>query len=157
MTKPKYGRSQHGPLEYRLMRQGSPEPMSGCWLWTGNVTPKGYGYIGIGDKRTRSVHRTSYELFVGPIPAGLEIDHKCNVRCCVNPAHLEPVTRLENVRRSNWVKQYEIHERAQKNFCTNGHPWTPENVYIYPSGQRACRLCSNMARKRRRSVDRKPL
>jgi len=79
----------------------SPEPNSGCWLWTGCCEEKGYATIYKDNwKGHRPAHRFSYETFVGPIPHGLHIDHKCRVRCCVNPDHLEPVTVAENNRRS---------------------------------------------------------
>lgn len=70
-----------------------------CWLWCAWSTPAGYGMIKIAG-RTAQAHRVSYELHVGPIPEGHEIDHLCRNRGCVNPAHLEPVTHAENQRRS---------------------------------------------------------
>lgn len=79
----------------------SPEPNSGCWLWTGCTEEKGYAVLYKDNwKGHRPAHRFSYETFVGPIPKGLHIDHLCNIKCCVNPAHLEPVTAQENNRRA---------------------------------------------------------
>jgi HNH endonuclease len=75
----------------------SPEPTSGCWLWTGK-TWNGYGKFIVGG-RTMAAHRYAYELFSGPIPDGLELDHVCRVRSCVNPAHLEACTHRENTNR----------------------------------------------------------
>lgn len=77
----------------------------GCWLWDGNISGSGYGYLSqrVGaEGRPASVyaHRMAYEMFVGEVPAGLEVDHLCRVRSCVRPDHLEPVTHAENVRRS---------------------------------------------------------
>lgn len=72
-----------------------------CWIWTGNVHPTtGYGHFVRKGVRTPLAHRASYELLVGPIPTGLQIDHLCMVKACVNPAHLEPVTPAENTRRA---------------------------------------------------------
>ena len=71
---------------------------SGCWLWTGKPAKNGYGVISV-NNTDRYAHRLSYELHIGPIPDGLTIDHLCMVRLCVNPEHLEPVTRSENTRR----------------------------------------------------------
>ena len=72
-----------------------------CWLFQGGLTKDGYGVIGRGRRGEGSVyaHRAAWELLVGPIPDGLEIDHLCRVRSCCNPDHLEPVTRKTNVNR----------------------------------------------------------
>jgi hypothetical protein len=73
-----------------------------CWLWTGYIKPNGYAtfYPGGGRHVEKPyVHRFAYELTRGPIPSGLEVDHLCSVRHCVNPAHLEVVTRRENLER----------------------------------------------------------
>lgn len=77
----------------------SPEPNTGCWLWMGATQSRGYGHLRVCDRDTLA-HRFSYEHYVGAIPDGLTIDHLCCVSVCVNPAHLEPVTREENIRRS---------------------------------------------------------
>src|SRR5690348_3625220 len=73
------------------------EKTDSCWIWTGSLNTSGYGILRIG--KTTSVHRFAYELLVGPIGEGLQLDHVCCVRHCVNPAHLEPVTAAENMRR----------------------------------------------------------
>jgi len=77
----------------------------GCWLWTGNTDKDGYGMMHVvastpSGATTKRAHRLVYEAEVGPIPNGMQLDHLCKVRCCVNPAHLEPVTPKENVHRS---------------------------------------------------------
>ena len=110
---------------------------AGCWIWTAAVNHAGYGIGWTGDV-TRLAHRMAYEYQVGPIPDGLELDHLCKTPACVNPAHLEPVTHAENVRRSDnyW---------AQRTHCKNGHKFTPENTRIRtkPKRQRVCRACKN--------------
>jgi hypothetical protein len=88
----------HTPFMERLEAQHVKLPDApGCWLWTG-VLANGYGRIKRGDKRLMA-HRVSYELFRGPIPSGLTLDHLCRLRCCVNPWHLESVTMRENMLR----------------------------------------------------------
>ncbi len=79
------------------------EKTDGCWLWTG-ATSNGRGRFNTGEwdgwKRSAPAHRVAYQLVIGPIPEGLEIDHLCNNPICVRPDHLEPVTRSENARRA---------------------------------------------------------
>jgi hypothetical protein len=100
----------------------------GCWSWQGHCDPLGYGrWAG------KLAHRLIWESLNGPIPEGLELDHLCRNRRCVNPAHLEPVTHAENMRRS---------APATKTHCINGHPYDEANTYIRPTGQRDCRLCT---------------
>lgn len=119
------------------------EGTGGCWLWTGPLTRGDYGtFMAPNGKMTR-VHRYAYEVMVGPIPEGLELDHLCRVRLCVNPAHLDPVTHAVNV-----VRAYAV----RSSHCTNGHPMTAENTYKDPKrGHRQCRTCRREADHRRRS------
>lgn len=75
---------------------------TGCWRWLGHCLSSGYGRVGA---RGILAHRLAYEELVGPIPDGLEIDHLCRNRGCVNPAHLEPVTHVENLRRAHLARK----------------------------------------------------
>jgi hypothetical protein len=108
-----------------------------CWIWTGTPALTGYGTFSF-DRRKFYTHRIAYGLVVGPIPEGLQIDHLCRVRLCCNPAHLEPVTQAENIRRGEGG----IHQRARTH-CPSGHPYDEENTYILPSrpNARYCRAC----------------
>lgn len=109
------------------------DPNSGCWLWNAAIDSGGYSVIQF-KQRTLNAHRVGYEQLIGQIPDDLDLDHKCRTRCCVNPSHLEPVTPLENVRRSP------IHVGARTH-CPAGHEYTPENTRRY-KGERACRVCA---------------
>jgi hypothetical protein len=113
-----------------------PEPMSGCWLWTGGVTEQGYGLLTLPDRRYRA-HRVSHWIYKGPIPEGLVLDHLCRNPFCVNPDHLEAVTERINIMRGTGVTA----RNRQKTHCRNGHPYSPENTRVTPKGARFCRIC----------------
>lgn len=118
-----------------------PEPMSGCWLWMASLDHGGYARYRHNGK-SYIAHRASYEMHVGPIPPGLDIDHKCRVRSCVNPDHLEPVTRSENLGRSSLMGRSINHRNSQKTHCKHGHPFNEENtVIITATGGRRCKEC----------------
>jgi len=117
---------------------------NGCWEWIGRRTWNGYGrfYIGTSraDQRYASSHRWAYEFLVGPIPAGLDLDHLCRNRACCNPAHCEPVTRRQNVLRGNGPAMLgKIN--GTKTHCVHGHEFDEINTYQRPTGGRACRTC----------------
>ena len=89
----------------------------------GAISCTGYGsfYLGDGERRWDSAHHFSYILHRGSIPSGLNLDHKCRTRCCVNPDHLEPVTQSENLRRGDMGRHGSSHRNARKTHCKNGH------------------------------------
>lgn len=129
-----------------ILSRTTPGP-GGCVIWTGGTGGGGYGSTSRGP-----AHRVGYELLVGPVAPGLQVDHACHNRdtscsggttClhrrCVNPYHLEPVTNGENARRSP-------HTRTGRNIraevCSNGHPFDEANTYIRKdNGGRVCRAC----------------
>lgn len=111
-----------------------------CWNWTEGKTGKGYGNFSMAG-RSLTAHRFAYESLVGPVPDGLELDHLCRNRACVNPYHLDPVPHAVNVRRGvsgivNGGRQ------ARKTHCPQNHQYTPGNTYVNPNtGGRLCRSC----------------
>lgn len=135
----------HPSLPARFWAKVQPDA-SGCWLWTAALNSRGYPCFGIRG-RSHLAHRVAYQALVGTIPAGLEMDHLCRVPRCVNPAHLEAVTREENVRRE-MVAILPTH-------CPRGHAYTAENTYVKhrSNGQinRTCRTCVSAAREARRA------
>jgi hypothetical protein len=88
------------PLRDRFEEKYEPEPTTGCWIWNGSQDSRGYGRMKIRSYTLQLAHRVAYELFVGPISTGMELDHLCRTPACVNPLHLEPVTHRENCIRS---------------------------------------------------------
>ena len=111
-------------------------PETGCWEWTACRNRDGYGRFKL-DGRKRYAHRVAYELIKGKIPEGLQIDHLCRVRACVNPDHLEPVTCRENLHRGETFNA----ANAAKTHCPQGHPLSGDNLYVRPDGRRGCKTC----------------
>jgi len=112
-----------------------------CWLWLGYCRAGRYPWMYY-EGRPLAAYRVAYILLVRPIPEGLQLDHLCRVASCVNPAHLEPVTQQENIRRQG----------ATITHCPQNHEYTPENTG-YSTGARYCRICSRVkAARGRRSI-----
>jgi hypothetical protein len=129
-------------------RERTDDPAS-CWLWVGstNAPPKDYARLhAVGLKRT-GAHRVAYELFVGPIPDGLDLDHLCRTPRCVNPFHLEAVTQRENIRRGT-----QGHDNRAKTHCPRGHAYDQANTYVNSRGQRMCRACGCERMRRARAL-----
>lgn len=124
---------------------------SGCWEWTGYVKPNGYGQFAQPGSQIVYAHRWIYAAIKGEIPEGYDIDHLCRNRKCVNPDHLEAVTRLENLKRS---PIYRGNVKSAMTHCPSGHPYDESNTYNVPGrSHRLCRKCryerNKLASKRR--------
>lgn len=122
-----------------ILAKASPEPNTGCWLWTLGDNGRGYGRVKYNGRQLQA-HRLFYEFMVGPIPEGLELDHKCRVTFCVNPDHLEPVPHKENVRRGSAADSV-IRRQRSKTHCPYGHEYAGANLVIRSNGSRACKSC----------------
>jgi hypothetical protein len=124
------------PAHQRVLQRIEVE--DDCWIYQGRKSQTGYGNVTVYPKKESRAHRVVYEALVGPIPKGMEIDHLCRRRACVNPDHLEPVTHTENVRRGYWGK----------NECVNGHEFTEANTRHYRTTKgkdiRICRECERI-------------
>lgn len=122
--------------------------IEGHWIWTGYCNEGGYGQVNEGNGRCRLVHLVVYERLVGPITAGMEIDHTCKVPNCCNPAHLEMVTGEENRRRAE-----KRNHNSYASICKNGHALTEGNIYVW-KGMRRCLACQReyMQERRRRKA-----
>ena len=132
------------PLSERLVLKSETDS-DGCWIWNGWINYKGYGQLKFKQK-TLIAHRASYMIFVGQIPEGFDVDHTCHSddpekcgsykickhRACINPEHLEAVSKKEHGSRS-------IH--AKKITCINGHDRNVDTVY-YHDNKRHCKVCS---------------
>ena len=128
-------------LEVRFWSKVIRGEKNECWYWCAAAT-NGYGRMFLGRDAAgfsshEYAHRFSWMIYHGKtIPEGMQVDHTCCNRACVNPAHLELVSGTEN----------KVREGARQTHCINGHAYTFENTYIDPKGHRRCRRC---ARERR--------
>lgn len=132
---------------------------TGCRIWLGSLTGAGYGEIERGPLRRhygmRSVHRIAFVRAYGQVPEGKEVDHKCNVRCCFNADHLQPLTHAENMRRA-MPSILAAHAAKAKTHCENGHPFAGKNLRWRLNGcgttrlYRRCRRCQADSRVRQR-------
>lgn len=110
-----------------------------CWIWKGAIATNGYGAFYF-DKKIKRAHRVSYEIFNGPIPDGLVVDHICNNKLCVNPKHLQVLTSRENT----------FKDRLPITHCIHGHLLSKENVYLENRGNyfsRKCLICKKKSTK----------
>jgi len=109
--------------------------VTGCWEWTGSLNEYGYGRWYAKGTSLRA-HRQAFIALRGPIEDDLVIDHLCRVRHCINPWHMEPVTRGENVLRGDGITA----RNTRATHCPHGHAYSESNTYMH-RGFRKCREC----------------
>jgi hypothetical protein len=124
----------HGTAEERFWPK--VDAFGDCWEWTRSKNKGGYGQFRF-KGRSYLAHKYAYESLVGPIPDGLELDHRCRNHGCVNPDHLEAVTRRVNIMRGESTSS----RNARKTHCKRNHEFTDENTRITMRGTRVCRTC----------------
>lgn len=123
-------------LTKRILEKIVGEPMTGCWLWTAQIGRGGYARLKVRN-RSLDAHKYIFELLNGAVQGGLELDHLCRVRCCVNPAHLEAVPKRTNILRGKSFAAV----NAAKAVCANGHPFDS----LRSNGHRRCQQCNTAA------------
>jgi hypothetical protein len=129
------------------------EVTGGCWLWTAGQTGRdakrgrGYGMFYFGNQRMLA-HRWAWAHWRGEIPEGMQIDHLCKVKRCVNPDHLEVVTPAENMARQAATVPFQL----RATHCPNGHAYEPDNAYVWGHTVR-CRECRRLSDIRAREKD----
>lgn len=123
-------------LPQSFHRNVMPVTESGCWIWLGGVHDKGYGAYSRKPEKPILAHRFAYLTLKGSIPEPLQLDHLCRVRLCVNPDHLEAVTRRENILRGISPAAC----AARRTHCAKGHPLAGQNLML-DSGHRRCVTC----------------
>lgn len=128
-------------LPERFWDKVSPEPNSGCWLWTAACNEYGYGCF-YWSGRVRGAHRVSYSELVQDVPSGLQLDHLCRQRGCVNPLHLEIVSIAENLHRG-------LNSNREKTHCPAGHEYNGVNTYFWTDDSRRCRVCGRQNKRNR--------
>lgn len=131
------------PLFERFVSKIQLNPDTGCWEWLAGKSPAGYGVFVIRSELTVLSHRLAYEWFVGPIPEGHDIHHKCRNRACICPQHLNALSRSSHGRE----------HQCDQEFCRHGHRLTEDNLlhYTTPSGKPRwkCKQCSRDQQKAR--------
>lgn len=141
------------PDEERFWLNVASREPGECWLWTGVLNRNGYGRFSVGGHR-RVAHRWLYQSLNGSLPEGIQLDHVCRVRRCVNPAHLDPVTPQVNNQRAARTGR-----RSTATRCVNGHAFDLANTYLHTRKtdgytRRGCRACDRNRKARRPALGR---
>jgi hypothetical protein len=128
--------SNKTPRQIRLLEKCAVDPKTGCWEWM-RAKINGYGVLSV-KSRAIKAHRIAWELFRGPIPAGMLVCHTCDNRACINPAHLYVGTYTNN---NHDIIERRGHHNSNKTHCKHGHEFNEENTRRSPRG-RHCIACT---------------
>jgi len=133
-----------GNMVVKIMNKISiPLNKDKCWQWKGSFTKSGYAVFHLGPGITNRVHKILYELTVRKVLEGLELNHKCCNRGCVNPNHLETITHQENQLKGGSLL-------TQEGFCKYGHKRTIGNTYFKPDKTSTqCKECNKIKQQNR--------
>lgn len=126
------------PFDRLMANVSKPDGETGCWFSGLRPDSKGYAQVSessSGHVRMLRGHRVTYEELIGPVPEGMELDHLCRVRACINPSHMEPVTHRENVMRGEGISA----SAAARTHCPSGHAYLPG--LVSSRGTRYCPTC----------------
>lgn len=142
------------PVLARFLEKIEPVPFSGCWIWMGTAGPGGYGLFAMprpgGGWRNQLAHRVAYQLFVGEVPDRHDVHHRCDVRSCVNPAHLRALSRADHMRQDGrWGRLATL--QNGEGVCRNGHDVGAAGTVKRGGGKRVCRICNSENGKRYRA------
>lgn len=146
-------------LQQRFNERYTVNKITGCWNWTAGFNGKGYAYLWVPDEkrnekrpgkgRTLQAYKLGWIWKNGTVPKGMELHHRCENTRCVNPDHLELLTKANHQRKPDTM----CGQNLLKTKCPRGHDYSPENTYVNPKGGRTCRECERQRHRRNKAYN----